>query len=348
MTKNVIDAWHANELTRQYPELGFPRMIMGMPVWGPAYVRRFLDWNLPSILSSKAELDAFGWEMIIYTDQATSTMLAEALKGRVQGQVRILPPDVMEVMNTGGVAKYWLLAALHNLLVIESGRRGAGFHMLVADIVYSQGYHAKLIELTRRHDGIIQQAQTISFKDAKPLLDHYRYDDVLAVPARALGQIGWEHMVGEWKSWTMDGIEPPFTEMPNSHFIHWRGPDSVRIHSAHMSPMWISPGRCAMTHPLVGGTLDSEIPRYVGMDFYIPTAADDMTYVALDESRSQPTERTSFDQFKASLLDLTGHRPDYMEIFRQPVWVPALPVDGFPSDDEVENRFQRLMALIES
>jgi hypothetical protein len=154
-------------------------------------------------------------------------------------------------------------------------------------------------------------------------------------------------MVGEWKSWTMDGIEDPVLEMPNSHFIHWRGPDSVRIHSAHMSPVWMSPARCSAVTAVVGGTLDSELPRYVGRDFHIPVAADEMTYVALDESRSTATARTSFGAFKSSLLQLIAYRQDFLDIFRTPSWVPALPVDGFPADDEVERRFQRLMALIE-
>ncbi len=349
MTETLIKEWHAAELRMQYPQIGFPRLIMGTPIWGEAYVRRFLDWNLPSILSSREALESFGWELIIYTDAATVQILAEGLQGRVQGQVRVLPQEIMEVMHRGDVAKYWLLAAIHNLLVIEAGRRGAGFHMLVADIAYSQGFFAKLIELGRRYDGIVQQAQTISFNDARPLLEGFRRPDgILAVPARQLGQIGWDHMVGEGKSWTMDGIEDPTLEMPNSHFIHWRGRDSVRIHSAHMSPLWMSPARCATVTPEVGGTLDSELPRYVGRDFYIPSVADDMTYVALDESRSQPTPRTSFEAFKTSLLQLIAYRQDFMEYFRAPCWVPALPIDGFPTDDEVEERFQRLMALIDS
>lgn len=349
MTQSLIHEWHRNELSITYPQIAGARLIMGCPLWGEPYVPRFLRYGLPSILASREALTAFGWELVLYVDPPTwSALMPFLYQMRVPVQLRCIPQTIMEVLRQGGVTKYWLLAAIHNLLVHEAGKRGAGFHMLVADITYSDRYFANLIELADHYGGVAQNGLTISFGGAEPLLEGFRHPNgTLAVPARALGQIGWENLVGEWKSWSMDEIEDPLAEMPNSHFIHWRARDSVRIHSAHMSAVWMSTAKCQAAGTGLGGTIDSELPRYVGQDFYIPAAHDDMSYVALDDGRGAPTARTSFNAFKSSLLQLIDRRQDFMEYFRTPCIVPALPLDGFPADDEVEQRFQRLMALME-
>lgn len=349
MTRSLIHEWHRSELAVPYPQVAGARMIMGCPLWGEPYVPRFLRYNLPSILASRDALAAFGWELVLYVDPPTWSVLNPFLyQMHVPVSLRCIPQVIMEVLRQGGVTKYWLLAAIHNLLVHEAGRRGAGFHMLVADITYSDRYFEHLIELAEHYDGIAQNGLTISFGGAEPLLEGFRQPNgTLAVPARSLGQIGWDNLVGEWKSWGMDDIDDPRDEMPNSHFIHYRARDAVHIHSAHMSAVWMGAAKCQAAGTGLGGTIDSELPRYVGRDFYIPTAHDDMSYVALDDGRGEPTAHTTFDAFKSSLLQLIDHRQDFMDYFRTPCVVPALSDGRYPPNDVIEKRFGDLMAMIE-
>jgi hypothetical protein len=107
--------------------------------------------------------------------------------------------------------------------------------------------------------------------------------------------------------------------------------------------VWIAPDLCAAVSPEFGGTLDSELPRYLGPSFYIPTADDDMAYCALDDGRSVPTPRVPFDRFKSSLLGDMGGNADFMAYFKTPCVVPALPTEGYPTDAEIDQRFSQLV-----
>jgi hypothetical protein len=214
---SAIRAWHADELNAPHPHGA--AMLMGCPIWGEPYVRRFLDFGLPSILASRADLH--NCELVLYVDQpAYEALVGPVATSGLSGCFRFIPAAIMDIMARGGVAKYWLLAAVHHALVKIAGRIGAAFHMTVGDVVYSDGYFGRLRALGKRHKAIAQTGLTIAYAGAEPLLNQFRRPDgTMAVPARALGQISWEHLVGQWRSWAMDGIGPDFPEMPDSHFI---------------------------------------------------------------------------------------------------------------------------------
>lgn len=345
---NLIRQWHREELGRQRAPLNpQARLVMGCPLWGERYVERFLSHVLPTLMSSREALDAYGWEMVLYVDEPALKAL-ERCTLTIPLLTRLIPSPIMDILRDNAAFKYAVLSATQNVLVNECARRGAAFHMLVADIVYSHNYLGRLIKLGQHYDGVAHNGLVVVSDAVTTALEPYRKGVAIDVPARDLGQLCWEHCVPQWASYTMDGIEDPLVEMPNSHLIHWRTENGVRIHSAHMTATWISPRRCGLAGGALGGTIDSELPRYIGPNFYIPQLIDDMAIAALDASRDVPVPRVSFIEFKNSLMQLIGGRQDFLAYFRHPGWLPAKPVGGFPSNETIELRFQRLMALLEA
>lgn len=341
----TINEWHKQELEIDY-QLGPVRMVTGCPLYGEPYVTDFLAYCLPTLLAPQnwTALAAHGWEYILFVDGPAEERLRAAGLPK-QFRLRRLPDDIVATLYASPGLKYPLLAAVHNLLIHKARDIGAGFHMTVADTVYCEGYFARLLELAEEHEAIAQTGFAIVSGTGLPALAAYR-KGALVIPPGELGRIGWEHLNPQWASWTMDGITD-FEEMPNSHYIHWRGRDSVRIHCAHQTATWIGPERCRQVEPGLGGTVDSELPRYIAGDFYAPRLSDEMVYVVI-AGASAPTPRISFADYKAEFWRFLGaDRPEldnrFVPYFSRPCPLPV-PYDGnCPDDPELDARLGRLM-----
>ncbi len=336
MTMEALMAdWHRHELGADFG-LGSPRLLMGCPLWNKGYVDHFLDYCWPSLLANRLD----GCALVLFVDGETEQRLAG-----LPIAVRRLPDALASHLNTEGNYKYHLLAAAHNLLIHKAGEAGAGFSMMVADMIYSEHYFENLLRLAEHHDAIAHTGFAITSATGCPALDHYRHGDTLRISALDLGAISWKHLNSEWVSWTMDGITD-FTEMPNAHLIHWRARDHIRIHSAHQNAAWISSERCKRAGTGVGGTIDSELPRYMGGEFYQPTLLDNMACISI-AGTTVPTPRIGFDVYRKEFWRFIGNDERFLPYFTRPVVVPA-PYDyDAPSDVEIDERFARLMALLE-
>lgn len=331
---SLIRDWHARELATDYGLSG-ARVVTGSPLWGDDFVDHFERYCAPSLLAN----DLGDCEIVLFVDGPTEQ--------RLQGSplpVRLirLPEPIVEALYREPGHKYPLLAAAHNLLIHKAAGIGAGFHMTVADTVYSENYFANLARLAERHDAISHTGFAIKDWSGLPAIDALRVDGAaLALSAEALGAIGWEHLNPQWASWTMDGITD-FREMPNSYYIHWRGQRSVRIHCAHQSAAWIGPERCMKVTPNYAGTIDSELPRYMAGDTYTPTLTDDMVFVCIS-MEAPPVPRVSFDAFAAEMWRFIGGNREFLPYFRTPVHVPAPLDERAPSEAELDARMGQLM-----
>lgn len=347
MIDALIHAWHERELAAPYELKQGTRLVTGFPLWGEPFVSHFLAYCLPSMLApvNKAALDGAGWELVLFVDGPTEERLKAA---NVPARLHRLPDDIVQGLQEQPAYKYPLLAAAHNLLIHKARDIGAGFHMMVADAIYSETYFARLLELAKEHDAIAHTGLAIVAETGLPILDRFRWSDgALVISARALGWVGWHHLNPQWASWTMDGIDR-FIDMPNSHYIHWRGRDSVRIHCAHQSAAWIGNEQCQKVERGLGGTVDSELPRYLGDEFYAPRLDDEMVYIVI-AGASAPTPRVPFADFKSEFWRFLGGTREgnrFLPYFTTPCPVP-LPRDGnAPADAELDSLLKRLMAKL--
>jgi hypothetical protein len=341
-----IVAWYTKEYLEKRFYRGSPRLVMGCPLWGETYTEWFMKYCLPSILApaNRKALDAAGWRLILYTDQ---DQLIDYLPAGVPIEIRGLPEGYAEAIAENGHEKFKIVAVVHNLLVHEAGRYPeAGFHMLLPDHVYSERFFSNLLWLAWKHPAIVQTSLTCVEADIGPVLEFHRQPDgSLTVPATRLGTLGSLTMTPQWRSWCLSDNET-LEQMPNTDFIFWQGYDHIRMHCAHQNLMWLSPNRCRHADTNVGGTLDSELPRYTHNYCFSPQVEDDMGFIALSGG-GEPAPIVDFAKFRKDFwANLDGNK-DFEKYVRTPCFLPCEPADGFPSGKELDFKFQQVMRKLE-
>jgi hypothetical protein len=341
-----IAEWYRHEVQNPRAQHGAPRLVMGCPIWGGTYREWFLKYGLPSILArpNRKALDAAGWQLVIYVEDPEVWMAKVALAfPDVPLQARPLPEGFVKAVKKNGQLKFLMVAAVHNLLAIETGRYpDAGFHMLLPDHVYSGGYFANLLWLAWKHPAIIQTSLTSMAAELTPLLEPFRAgDNSLGIAAPLLGRLGWETMTKQWRSWSLDGNET-LEQMPNTDFFFWRGSDHVRMHCAHQNLMWLSPNRCRHVTTELGGTMDSELPRYTRDYCFTPQLTDDMAFIALANG-GPPAPVVDFAKFRQDFIANLGGNPAFEKYVRTPCYLPCEPADGFPGADALDLRSQQVL-----
>lgn len=349
MTLELIKSWHGDMLRRPF-DANPVRLVMGFPVWGEPYTSIFMKYALPSILASP-NLEAFrtygGASIHIWSPEPLD--IPVSWPGPLTYHWNPIPHAIMEALKQNPMLKYPLLTAVHNYLIHRAGQWNAGFHMGTADGVYSIDYFKNLLYLAQYFDGIVHSGFNSIINQAVPLLERYRTDyGTLSVPAPVLGQIGLDHIVPQY-DWCMDDVDEDLSMMPQGHLIYWRGRDHARIHSPHLNVSWISPVQCRRVTQPLGGTLDSELPRYVGAPFYSPQLSDNMVMMPLagNESERMPIVRMPRDQWRQHFLDLIDRRPEYLPYFKTPCVVPLDRFDeSKPSNTELDRRMAKLMEVI--
>lgn len=345
MSLELIHAWHRQELGEGRIHPSAARMVMGTPVWGEPYTSDFLAYGLPSILASREALDAAGWSLVLYVDDESWKRLAPRFEvGDIPSQFRLIPGDIMAAVRENGQWKYPILAAVHNILIHEAGRLGAGFHMMVADGIYSEHYFANLLRLGAHHQAIPHTGFATERVPTLAALEPFLQGGVLRIPAPDLGQIGWDNLVTPWRGWA---LTEDMDMMPEAHWMHARGTDRVHLHSAHQSAGWIGPDLCKRVTAPLGGTVDSELPRYMGNAPYATQLADEMTMVALAGSSPQ-TGLTPFARYKTEFWRFIGNNREFLPYMAQPCPVPLASLDPEQASvDELNARAARLMAALE-
>ncbi len=339
MIGDLIKEWHSHSLGNIGEELGSPRLVMGSPLWGEEFVSDFLNYHLPSLLTNRLDDIA----IVLYCDGPAEQALHNL---PYPIHIRRLPDAVMEGIYREPAYRHPLLAAVHNLLINEAAHIGAGFHFTCPDAIYSDSYFNRLLDMTERHDAMVQSALVMSKDTGRAALERIRQGRTIFMASAAeLGRIGWENMNPQWASWTMDG-NVDFNDMPWSHFLFWRGKDTVRIHCAHANPIWISTARCAKAGTALGGTIDSELPRYVAGDFYAPKISDQLVCISMC-SEGPTTPRIPFAHYQEEFWKFIGNNRDFLPFFTAPGVVPIPFDDSAPDDAELDRRLARLMARLE-
>lgn len=330
----LITEWYEAERCRpRCEEIDGTRVVMGFPLWGEAYVRRFLDFMWPSIRANARPLSAARADFVLYVDEPSRKMLPAGL------HMRVIPHDVMQLVRSDPGYKYALLTAVHKILIQRAARKGAGFNAGTADVVYSERFFERLLELGRTHDAIANLALIVSGERAAPELADRRAAGVLSLSARDLGSLGWRNISGLMGSWLVGSLEQP----PASHVLLWRGQSAIHIRCPHLTPIWLNPARCRAIPVDLGDTLDGN-PAYLGENFYVPTESDEMTVLTLDDTRDAPAIPVSFDMWRDGIRQFDG----CMAQFRARCMVPITP-DGLGLPEEaIDRQFQQLMQRLEA
>lgn len=342
----LVREWHRQELLKHY-EHPPARIVMGTPVWGEPYTYDHAIYGLMSIIAreNRQALDAAGWSLVYYTDAKAHKWLEQRTQAHgIPAQFRQIPDAILDQMPEHGNLKYPLLAAIHNILIHEAGRIDAGFSMITADSVYSSAYFANLLRLAEHHDAIPHTGFSVNRSAYPPIDNHRQHNGTLRIPARNLGQISIDHMITPWCNWE---LADNFDLIPPAHYLYVRGADRYNIHTAHQNAAWISPDRCRTVTSDLGGTIDSELPRYMGANPYAPRLEDQMTMLALG-GNGPPTEPIPFAEWKAWFWSFIGHNRQFLPYFTQPCPVPAPFCAPLPDHKRLAERIDRLMQRLDN
>ena len=220
-----------------------------------------------------------------------------------------------------------------------------GFHMLMPDHLYCDGYFENMWKLAETHDGIAQTGISADIKGVLPELEQYRMiDGSLAIPDVEVGDMGYRHLHKQTAGNFMNGKDLN-TELPDSHFMMWQGKDRLHLFCCHMNAAWMSPEMCRNAPIRLYNALDTELPNFMGFpngkaaNLAIPEAHDGMTFIELsDDTKIHATHRVNFTDFALRCWTTVHWSDVWMPFFKIVNEVPIKPRDTFMEKEVIQSQ----------
>ena len=324
-------------------------LLAGCPVWG-SYVRTLTDWCLPTMLAPENLKALRGSWLVFFTDVAGYPEVLKATHQFAQHNivpiVKLMPDEVLNVINRHHSNRYWVLGACHNILMRMADRMDAGYHMMAPDHLYGQRYFANLKRLAPQHEIIAQTGISAEIQGAiRELIKYRNAQGWIAVPDRDLGTIAWRNLHAQTRAYIMNDAQL-FDRMPHSHFMAWQGRDAVYTYCCHQNAAWLGPNVCHRAPNFMPATIDTRLPHF-GNQMYFPTVDDGMTFIEVsDASKAAQTAPVGRDFFVSRCWAQTGFNSDYFPTFMQPSVTPIHPQDSYLPDDVIKDQHSAVAALL--
>lgn len=282
----ALEDWVHPEIRRAFDNAVLPdgrrRLCLGVIVYG-AYVDRFLELCVPSLLAPGNIESLLDPLIIIHTDAASIPKLAAGL-GRLLkfADIRIdtIPAPILEMVSENPANKYWLLGAAHNLHMQQAKYSGRGYHMLMPDHVYGIGYFENLARLA--HEGkkaIVQGALSATLEEIGPAIEASRG----AVEPDQLTALALDHLHAQVDPFLMNGRS--LDEYPMSLLLVMVGQSATHLISPHMSIIYLSHDVLMRAPMRMPSTIDGQLPFFIPEDVeaYAPSPDDGMVYVEVSD-----------------------------------------------------------------
>lgn len=333
-------------------------LMLGGAVWGKAYIERFAHYCLPTIAAPK-NLAALGGNarLVLFTDTMGQTPLVEMLKPLAQwglpSQVLVMPPEVIDLANTGQREVYHVLGAAQTILLEMAGRLGMSLAPLYPDHLHGPEYYPSLFRLATGADAIVQTGISADIATAAAEVEKFRQPDgELVIPDRDLGDIGWRHLHKQMRMYLMNDAQIP-ARLPHAHYVFWQGKDHLSIACCHMNPAYLSARLCE-TAPAprrqrdIIATIDTKLPSLIRGSAYVTGVDDGMGFLELsDEKKGARPGYVPLGEFVATSLRQVGFSPRYMPFFRQICEVPIHPQETYAPADLIKAQHQVLIDAIQ-
>jgi hypothetical protein len=283
-----LDVWLQVELTRAHKAAAGlshrpRRLLLGCVVWG-RYVERFLSLGVRSLLASGNLGDLFERPLlVIHTDHESESRLAvglTALRAVADVDIHVIPQPLVGRLPDHPQNKYWLISAAHHAHIHEARFRGCGYHLLMPDHVYAQGYFAGLHRLAcggRR--AIVQANISGRLEDVGPRLEARG----CALPPAELYSLALDHLHPQAEPTLVDGTGWPGGQL----FALMRGEHEARIVSPYMAISYLAPEVVARARlDRLYSTIDGLLPHFIPDDVepYCPAPEDGVGYIELSDT----------------------------------------------------------------
>lgn len=350
-----LDAWYGRELEPLYKRVERASgLFMGCPVWGDAYVERFLRYTLASILSA-SNLDALRnrCRIALYTSQEDFPRLVRGTADLPRGidmQIDIIPPEVIALTKLSDINAYWILGTVNGIHLQMCKRLGMAYHMLAPDHVFPVDYFQNLFRLAEKFAAIAQGNISAKAAEAGAELDTLRSEDgTLAIPDRTLGDIGFRHIHPRSAAWMMNDTQYP-GRLPNYHQWIWQGRDKLRSYSWFHTPVYVSPELVASAPIHLLSTLDTQLPYILSGDIAFPSADDGMALIELsDPGKPVTTEMCDFEKAARKIWIMVRYEETHVGFLKMPTEIPIEPQETYLEEDAITARHVELYdALIDN
>jgi hypothetical protein len=319
----LLKQWYRHALFEQCKTPGSRDggLLMGVPIWGDAYIRRFARYCLPSLLAD-GNLGALGGNcrLLLFSDRVGLSRLYELAQALRLARVGIVPefveiPDqVMQFMASFQQAKYLVLGTVQNLMPQIAARHGMNFHFLMPDHIYNPEFFPNLSALGEDHHAIAQLCTSMLLsEESDAAINAFRRGPTLSIPGPGLTQLGWRHLHPQ----TRGAILTDPNKWPQMHLVAWVSDKGrLRMHCPHQNPSWMSAAACQMAPMVAPISLDAELPLLMPGPFYVPKPEDGLQCVEVSGPEKPGVEQTwNFDQFAYNLWVQSNGEDDGMRFF---------------------------------
>lgn len=273
------------------------RLCLGCAVWGNKYIRRFLDYGVPSLLAPGNMPFLLGsgdsvW-IVIHTDEASVETLKNdpgLIKLGELGacvEINIIPQAIIDMVPGHFKNKFRLLAAAHNLHMKQAKYMMHNYHMLMPDHVYSENYFLGIkVKHLAGYDAVVHGGLSATIDDISSSL--IVKDNVLSVNSKTLNGMAWKNLHAMFTPYVMNDRDLE-TDCPVCSHMIFSSNKYVHILSPHHSIAYLS-HRALMKGPIrLFNTIDSQLPYFISesMKVCIPWPEDDMSYIEISD-REKP------------------------------------------------------------
>lgn len=355
----VLLDWYNHEVREMYrifPHRGQGGLLIGFPIWGKEFARRFGVYCLSS-MCSPANLEALkGCRIEIFTDKATTNDLIRMVHPLaaygIDAQVHEIPAKVMALWESNPWSRFPIIGTIQTICLMMAGRANVGYHSGHPDHIFGPEYWPNLKALAPQYHAIIQMGISGYLEDAKAEIERYRDADfALTIPDRDLCSIAWRHLHKQMQNLLMNNAKIP-KKMPFGHYLLWQGKDKLRIHSPHHNPAFLSPTLCQRFTPRsvreITSPIDTRMPLLIkeGDTCYVAGADDGLGFIELSDGDKAVGPWLDGFGFAMDCWRRVGFGEGYMPFFFQPCEVPIEPQDKFFTEEKINKQFEQVTRLL--
>ena len=254
-------------------------LLIGCTVYGQRYLHSFLNYTWPSLLSEgnfSALSKVREVRLLIHTDQATAPYLSE--KGFT------CVADIMEG------DKYEQLGYNQRVDLRIAKEKGADYHLLMPDFVYSGDFFTGMLKASEKHKAITRLVVSTCQEKIWPHLK-------VGMTAEELATLSLKYIHPGIKHWLM-----PKEGLPNTHVLAWQTENTLRMCSPHQTVVYIANEAIKLADSNL--PLDCILDKIIEGDIYCTQPEDGMVIIELSPKDSR--------KLNDKVIDL----PEFARIFK--------------------------------
>lgn len=324
-------------------------IVMPLLMFGEEYITRFARYCMPSLLAPGNMGPLAGRSrMLIYTTEANRQGVYDVTRPLhacgMDILIRTLPDSFTEKH-----LRYMTLGTVHQLGFHAAAHWRAGYHMLQPDHVFSDKFFTGLARLGAKHGAVGQTTISADVASIGSVLEYLKTDGVLAIPAKELGHLCWNHLHEMYPPFICNDMRIPDEAPPTTPHV-WVSKDRLIIYNWHMNVDYVAPELVAQV-PVPGAftcyaTIDSIWPYVCSRTPVQPTLEDEMICIELSGKEKVPRPSSaSFMDYAVTawhIVRFTDHYNSHIRC-KSLFPIPEQEEGAYLTEQEIDERHEWLL-----